>query len=98
MLNLSSLSLSLSLSPLSSPLLTPLSHTHIQEIEVYAKQTQTDIAVPERRDEEDEEESEIPAEPVRQDTSAKNQHKDDTIEDKPVNPPVHSQLYKIPMM
>ena len=56
-----------------------------QEVEVYAKQTQTDIAAPEQRDEEDEE-TEIPAEPIRQDTNAKNQHKDDTIQDKPVNP------------
>ena len=52
---------------------------------MYAKQTQTDIAAPEQRDEEDEE-TEIPAEPIRQDTSAKNQHKDDTIQDKPVKP------------
>ena len=65
-----------------------LSLSDIQEIEVYAKQTQTDIAVPERRDEEDEEETEIPVEPVRQDTNAKNKHKDDTIQDKPVNPAV----------
>jgi hypothetical protein len=73
----------------------------IQEIEVYAKQTQTDIAAPEQRDEEDEE-TEIPAEPVRQDTSAKNQHKDDTIQDKPVNPRIYTCsiycLYLLPMM
>ncbi len=69
----------------------PLFLSDIQEIEVYAKQTQTDIAAPERRDEEDEE-TEIPAEPVRQDTSAKNQHKDDTIQDKPVNPRICTLL------
>ena len=60
---------------------------------MYAKQTQTDIAVPERRDEEDEEETEIPAEPVRQDTNAKNLNKDDTIQDKPVSLPCTSAFY-----
>lgn len=52
---------------------------------MYAKQTQTDIEMPEQNDEEDDDESEIPDEPVRQDQGAKNQHKDDTIQDKPVS-------------
>ena len=59
---------------------------------MYAKQTQTDVEIPEKRDEEEEDETEIPTEPVRQELGTKKPHQDDTIQDKPVN---HQYMHRI---